>query len=814
MNAEPANHEGGRNLVALAERFSEATLAKQLNPAQLQAVIHPPKPLLVVAGAGSGKTRVITFRLARLLAGGSDARRVMVVTFTNKAAGELRERAGKLLGIPPRAFGGLWIGTFHSLCARLLRQYGEAIGIQRNFVVYDDDDQKRLMTRVLADLQVPERLFPVRQVMSVIDKAKNQGTSPQAFQPTDYFDDVVAKAYAEYEQRLRAANATDFGGLLMGALQLMMPDSPAAPQLAERFDHVLVDEFQDTNSVQYRLVRFLSKRTHSITVVGDEDQSIYKWRGADIRNILDFERDHPGAVVVKLEQNYRSTGQILKAANAIICRNTERREKRLFTEATAGDAIISFEGETERDEAEFVAATIGSALGEDTMPARLRRVLPDQRPVARAGRGPAGAQHPLRRRGRHAFLRPGRDQGSGRLPAGHPEPGRRHRPAADREHAGPGHRRHHAGQAGRLGPAAAPGRVGDAAAGAPMMPTLRTAGAGPDLGNGPRKKLAAFVELMNQLREAAPTLGVAGLAEKVLEDSGYRDALAAEASLEAEGRMENLLELVAQMREYEREAEEPSLNGFLERIALASDVDGYDPEKGAVSLMTVHTAKGLEFPWVFLTGLEENIFPHARSVDDDAAIEEERRLCYVAVTRAMRRLFLTRVRRRRLSGQELPGIPSRFLRDLPAECLELIVQPRPAYMQVDTSEAGPWAGRWNRDVYLEVAETDLAAGPAQHAPGAFRSSARGQACRAPAPHRPDHRRVRRGRRRRGRRDGRQPAGPAHRGAPAPPAVRGGRGARLAVRRRRPEGHDALPQRRGEDHPRPLPDAGECEAAGR
>ena len=259
-------------------------------------------------------------------------------------------------------------------------------------------------------------------------------------------------------------------------------------------------------------------------------------------------------------------------------------------------------------------------------------------------------------------------------------------------------------------------------------PSGADAAGGPGLGPGPRKKLAAFVELMNGWRQAAPTLGVAGLAEKVLEDSGYRDALASEASLEAEGRMENLLELVAQMREYEREAEEPSLSGFLERIALASDVDGYDPEKGAVSLMTVHTAKGLEFPWVFITGLEENIFPHARSVDDDAAIEEERRLCYVAVTRAMRRLFLTRVRRRRLSGQELPGIPSRFLRDLPAEVLENIVQPRPAYLQVDTEEAGPWAGRWSRDVYLDDRVSAR--------PGARRGSPAARSGIPPAPRRP------------------------------------------------------------------------------
>src|SRR5262252_8879246 len=310
--------------------FSREALERELNAAQVDAVMHPPGPLLVVAGAGSGKTRVITYRLARLVATGADPRRILAVTFTNKAAGELRERVDRLLwdrmGIGTR---GLWVGTFHATSARILRQWGEAVGLRKDFVIYDDDDQKRLLARVLVDLKVPERMFPVRQVLSAIDRAKNQGTS--------------------------AADVASSG-------------TPAAEELAQRFDHVLVDEFQDTNSVQYRLVRLLSRRTNSITVVGDEDQSIYRWRGADIRNILDFEKDHPGARVVKLEQNYRSTGHILRAANAIIEKNAERRPKRLFTEEGDGDRIVVFEGETERDEAEFVAGRIETALSATTAP--------------------------------------------------------------------------------------------------------------------------------------------------------------------------------------------------------------------------------------------------------------------------------------------------------------------------------------------------------------------------------------------------------------------------------------------------------------
>src|SRR4051812_16783582 len=298
--AAPARGAEGAEPPATS-RFSREALAKELNSAQLEAVTYPGRPLLVVAGAGSGKTRVITFRLARLVATGADPRRILAVTFTNKAGGELRERVGHLL---KSGVSGLWVGTFHSVSARLLRQWGTAVGLRKDFVIYDDDDQKRLLGRVLTDLKVPERMFPVRQVLSAIDRAKNQGITAESFQANDYLDDVIGKAYRLYEQRLAASNATDFGGLLLSTLQLAASGTPAAQELAGRFDHVLVDEFQDTNNVQYRLVRALARRTGSMTVVGDEDQSIYRWRGAEIRNILDFEADHPGARVVKLEQNY------------------------------------------------------------------------------------------------------------------------------------------------------------------------------------------------------------------------------------------------------------------------------------------------------------------------------------------------------------------------------------------------------------------------------------------------------------------------------------------------------------------------------
>ena len=739
--------------------------------------------MLVVAGAGSGKTRVITYRLARLVAAGADPRRIMAVTFTNKAAGELRERVDKLLwdrmGIGTR---GLWVGTFHATSARILRQWGETVGLRKDFVIYDDDDQKRLLARVLTDLKVPERMFPVRQVLSAIDRAKNQGIGPIDFVANDYLDDVISKAYRLYEERLAAANATDFGGLLLSVLRLVAGGTPAAEELGARFDHVLVDEFQDTNSVQYRLVRLLSRRTGSITVVGDEDQSIYRWRGADIRNILDFESDHPGARVVKLERNYRSTGNILAAANAIIERNSERRPKRLFTEEGEGERIVLFEGETERDEAEFVAGRIEDALSASLAPRDFAvfyrtnaqsRVLED---ALRARNLPYAVVGGTRFFDRAEV----KDLACYMRAVANPDDGMALQRIINVPARGIG-----GTTVDRISEIIFERKL-------PAWQVLELVARDDQelLGTGPRKKVAAFVQLMTRLRAEGSGLGPASLAEKILEETGYRDALAGEATMEAEGRLENLLEFVAQMREYEKEAEDPTLHGFLERIALASDVDGYDPEKGAISLMTVHTAKGLEFPVVFITGLEERIFPHARSVDDDSAVEEERRLCYVAVTRARQRLFLSRVRRRRLSGQELPGVPSRFLRDVPAACLEAIVMARPteycgAYG--DSEGRGPWGGRWSRDRDDDEPRSRIPP------PAAARARRPDRARRTPgrAP-----RRIRR------RRPGRRPA---RRHQAAPPVVRRRRGARLAGGRQRSEGHHAFPRRGREDDPGPLPD---------
>ncbi len=671
---------------AASSRLGEA-LTRELNPRQVEAVTYPAQPLLVIAGAGSGKTRVITCRLARFIAEGADSRRVLAVTFTNKAAREMKERVARLLGHEGSDLPGMWLGTFHGLSARLLRLYGEAVGIRKDFVIYDADDQRRLMARVLHDLNISEKTFPVRQVVAIIDRAQNQGISAANFAASGPLDKVVASAYRSYEERLAAANAVDFGGLLLWALRLGSPDSSVAAALAERFDHVLVDEFQDTNSVQYRLVRFLSRRTGSITVVGDEDQSIYGWRGADIRNILDFERDHPGAGVIKLEQNYRSTANILRAANAVIAPNKERRPKRLFTQTAAGDPVVVYEGETEREEAEYVASTVQAGLEQGAAPrdfAVFYRTNAQSRVLEEALRthnlpyvvvGGTRFYDRAEIKDMIAYLRvlqnPDDTVGLARIinvPA-----------------RGIGN-----STVDRLSALARDRGVG-------LHAALEIAAVDPEvLGQGPRHKVAAFCELLKSLRAAREVLPPADLAEKVLEDSGYRDQLAAENTVEAEGRLENLMEMVAQMREYEREAEEPTLADFLERITLASDVDSYDPEKGAVALMTAHTAKGLEFPEVLVVGLEEGVFPHQRSIDDDSAVEEERRLCYVAVTRAMKRLHLCRVRWRRLSGQQLGGVPSRFLGDLPAEVIDHVIAPRPAYLDEKTDGAGPWQGRWSR----------------------------------------------------------------------------------------------------------------------
>ena len=667
-------------------------LDQDLNPPQHEAVLHADGPMLVLAGAGSGKTRVITYRIAHLIQRGVPAYNILAVTFTNKAAGEMRERTSRLLGYDAK---GLWIGTFHAICARLLRQYGEPLGLTRNFVIYDDADQVALIKRVLKDLQVPDRLFAPKEVRGRIDRLKNEGISPEQFEGGDYFSDLVAKIYPEYERRLTAANAVDFGNLLLKMLQLLRDDPDLTGYLAQRFVHLLVDEFQDTNCVQYELVRRLSSKYHNLCVVGDDDQSIYGWRGADIRNILGFEKDHPDAMVVKLEQNYRSTQIILSAATAVIRHNAGRRDKTLWTAQKGGKRIRCRCCEDERDEAFFVSSILARLRDEEQRKfgdfAVFYRTHSQSRVLEEAFRAarpsiPYAVVGGVRFYDRaeikdllaylKVLINPADDTSLLRIinaPARGIGPG-----TIEKVNAFAQQRRLSFFNAGRIcaDPEAESGQG-----------VLRT---------GPRRKLAAFYQMMDGLVAQAPSLKPSELADTVLEESGYLERLAVNDTPENESRAENLSELISSLRDYEDSEQEPTLVGYLERVTLASAVDTYDESEGQVTLMTVHSAKGLEFPVVFIVGMEEGLFPHGRALDDPQQMEEERRLAYVAITRARERLFLSHARQRWTFGHSSYNQRSEFIRNIPAELLAGIGpsrrQKRPGVRKAGPAGRGPGAG--------------------------------------------------------------------------------------------------------------------------
>ena len=642
-----------------------------LNPAQREAVLHPGGPLLILAGAGSGKTRVITFRIAELLRRGVWPDRILAVTFTNKAAGEMKERIDRITSGRAR---GMWVGTFHATCARLLRMYAERVGLGRDFVIFDDNDQRTLVSRVLKDLGIADRFATPRAMLSAIDGAKNRGEGPHELQGHDYFSDLVARVYPVYQERLTRANGVDFGDLLLKALTLCK-DPEVGPRLVERFDHVLVDEFQDTNRVQYDLVNHLTGRSRNLCVVGDDDQSIYSWRGADVRNILDFDRDHPGTHTVKLEQNYRSTQLILDAANAVIARNLERKQKRLFTEQGEGELILYHTAEDERAEAQFVVRVIAKlSLEEERSPADFavfyrthaqsraleEALLAAELPYAVIG----GIRFYDRAEVKDllAYLRvlanPADEVSLERI--------------INKPTRGIGESTYER----VVARARAEGKTVWEA----MELEFRNGGS--EIGPAARKKLAGFVEMMDDLRTEfvlhAGSLGA--LADAVLERTQYVERLAADGSHESQERIENLLELTGSIKDYEgevtaREGTPPTIHDYLEQVSLVAPSDAQ--QKG-VTLMTVHAAKGLEFPVVFVTGLEDGVFPSLRNGEDEAALSEERRLAYVALTRAEERLFLTNARARRLYGQDArPFRESRFLSDIPDHCIARPVsQPR------------------------------------------------------------------------------------------------------------------------------------------
>ncbi len=634
-----------------------------LNPRQLEAVTAEPGPVLVLAGPGSGKTRVLTYRVAYLIREiGVPAFRLLAVTFTNKAANEMRERIVSLLDGSPR---GLTIGTFHSICARFLRRDGSSVGIPPDFVIYDESDQLGVIKNVLKEMNMDDKLYPPRQISSFISRAKNELLYPPDVRPRKYREEIFRRVYERYQEMLRDSHALDFDDLLMETVRMFREDEDVLRAYRSRYHHVLVDEFQDTNTAQYRLVRLLGQESRNVFVVGDEDQSIYRFRGADFRNVQRFRRDFPEARVILLEENYRSTQTILSVANSVISRNSQRVPKQLFTRRGSGERVVVKELYDEVDEANYVVS--------ETI--RLKSEGYDLRDVAVMYRTNAQS-----RALEEAFLQQGIPYqlvGATRFYA--------RREVKDvlaylRLLLNP------SDDVSLLRIINVPPRKIGARTVAEVQRWARRMGLAiypalqlwlgesdsvdaPPVGPRAQKALRSFVEMIQELRAAAETLSVPDLITLLLDRTGYVAYLTKGGSEEAQERYENVMELrnVA-LSLYLEPGEEP-LNAFLERVALVSDVDNLSEERDSVTLLTLHASKGLEFPIVFITGTEEGLIPHSRSVDDPDELEEERRLFYVGITRAKDRLYLLHVFRRTRYGDSDVSQVSRFLKDIPPELI-------------------------------------------------------------------------------------------------------------------------------------------------
>jgi ATP-dependent DNA helicase UvrD/PcrA len=631
-----------------------------LNPPQREAVLHGDGPLLVLAGAGSGKTRVLTHRVARLIADGVPPQSIIAITFTNKAAGEMRDRIGQLVGPRARA---IWASTFHSACVRILRREAPAAGYARDFSIYDGDDQLRLIRRCMVDEDIDPKRFAPRGLQARISDAKNQLRGPEelAALSGSYNDEVAAQVYRRYADALRTNGAMDFDDLLMVTAQLLENDEAVRARWQSRFVHVLVDEYQDTNHAQYRLVRALAEPQRNVMAVGDDDQGIYSWRGADVGNILEFERDYPNPHVVALEQNYRSTGTILRAANAVVERNPHRHPKRLWTDLGDGEPIAVVSARDEHEEARVVAGEIDRALGRGDS-------LSDIAVFYRTNAQSRSIEDQLVRRGVNYTVVGG--------PRFYERAEVRDLLAYLRVVANPADGVSLARMLGAPKRGIGPGAIAklEAHATAHALPVAEAVLRPDEVAGLPpaqRATLAATGALLEDLRQRVEAAGpLDRVIEEVLDRSGLREALEREGTFEAQGRIENLEEMVRVAAEYEAADEEATLAGFLEGIALQSDADLVDESAGAVTLMTIHNAKGLEFDTVLITGLEEGLFPHSRS-DTPETLEEERRLFYVGLTRARRHLTLTHAESRAMHGGRDYRLPSRFLGELPMDALAL-----------------------------------------------------------------------------------------------------------------------------------------------
>lgn len=634
-----------------------------LNPQQAEAVINTEGPMLIMAGAGSGKTKVLTCRVANLLQKGVRPYRILAITFTNKAAAEMRERVNNMSG---PAAKDVWLFTFHAFCARFLRMEIDKLpGYGGNFAIYDTADSQNLIKQILKEMNLDDKRFQPSGILSRISNAKNALQDAAAFarQAGDFYEQKVADIYSRYEQKLQLNNALDFDDLLMLSIKLLQENKEVREKYQDRFDYLLVDEYQDTNHAQYLLTKFLAAKHRNICVVGDADQSIYGWRGADIQNILDFEKDYPDAKVIKLEQNYRSTQIILDAANAVIENNTGRKPKNLWTENKSGADIIYFQAVDERDEARFVIEqlqnlqrTENKKLGDMAILYRTntqsrifeemliksgisynmvgglkfyeRKEIKDIIAYLRVIFNPADSLSLLR-----IINVPKRGIGDASL--------------------------------AKIQAYAAANNVS-------LFEAVSNAAAIDGLSSRFISKLDDLAGIIFELMNLASEAPVEDLIDRVLRDTGYLEELENERTPQAQSRIDNLHELISVAQEFAASEEENNLENFLAHVALVSDIDDTELGEDAITLMTLHSSKGLEFPVVFLVGMEEGLFPHARTLMDETEIEEERRLCYVGITRAKEKLFLSSTKMRTIYGNTVTYPPSRFLQEIPARLVKTI----------------------------------------------------------------------------------------------------------------------------------------------
>jgi DNA helicase II / ATP-dependent DNA helicase PcrA len=634
------------------------TYLEDLNPAQREAVLTTEGPLLVIAGAGSGKTRVLTRRIAHLLAAvGAKPPEILAITFTNKAAAEMRERVEDLVGPPARA---CWVMTFHAACGRILRREAQRLGYKSNFTIYDTADQLRLVKQCLEELDRDPKRFTPRGILSQISNAKNQLISPAEYasRVASFYDQTVADVYELYQKRLFAANAVDFDDMLFLTVDVLERFPEAREKWQKAFRYILVDEYQDTNHAQYRFLQMLAEQHSNVFAVGDPDQSVYGFRGADIRNVLEFEKDFPGAREISLEQNYRSTNNILEAANAVIRHNRERKDKNLWSELGDGDPVRVVEVEDEHSEARYVAAEIAMLVEQGYSGKEIAvfyrtnaqsRVLEDvlvRQGIAYQVIGGPRFYERAEVKDLVAYLQV----------IDNPFDALSLLRIANRPRRGIGD-----STLARLMTFA------DQAEITLWEAMARAEQAG--VGTTPQKALASFRTMIQSLMSAAQEHEVPELIERVLEQSGTIEAFQAERTIESQGRIENLQELVSLAREWQEQNTEPSLSSFLQEVSLYSDQDTIRGESSLVTLMTLHNAKGLEYRAVYLIGMEEGIFPHSRSIEEQG-VEEERRLAYVGMTRAMERLTLMHASSRMLYGGRSYNLPSRFLDELPEQHIE------------------------------------------------------------------------------------------------------------------------------------------------